>query len=65
MAYHKLSQLEKLNVLCNLKAKKLIRNEANHFIAFSFDLSLPYLTSWDKATIIKNPHALSTYIELQ
>ena len=51
---HQLSKLEKMNIWCDLKAKRLIRNATKYFMPFPFELSSPYISNWNKDLILNN-----------
>ena len=63
-AFSRLNRLEKLNILWNRRAKRLIRRESRKFIEFPFILSSPYLTSQDKEVVLNNPRSLREQAEL-
>ena len=41
----KLTWLKKMNIMCNLRAKELIRNKSRQVVPYPFELVSPFLSS--------------------
>ena len=60
----KLTWLERLNIMCNTRAKELVKNENRSIVPFPFELTSPFLLSTLLENLISNKEYLILYVSL-
>ena len=61
---NKLTWLEKMNIMCDLRAKELIRNESRQVVPFPFELVSLFVSSSFTPNTINSKEDLILYILL-